>query len=102
MTAVILLVSHDGDDHLAPMLAELGRIGSESVVVDTSRIPSTMAVSSAHSAAGDSWRLRLEDGWLDLARCRSGWWRRALPPGPDARSPTRCRPRGPPTRPTRR
>ena len=44
-----------------------------------------MAVSAAHSAAGDSWRLRTDDGWLDLSRCRSGWWRRALPPGPDAR-----------------
>ena len=43
---MILLVSHQGDDHLAPVLAELGRIGSESVVVDTSQIPSTMALSA--------------------------------------------------------
>ena len=36
---VILLVSHSADDHLAPVLAELDRIGSESVVVDTSTHP---------------------------------------------------------------
>jgi hypothetical protein len=83
---VILLVSHEGDDHLVPVLAELGRIGSESVVVDTSQIPSTMAMSAAHSSTGDAWRVRMADGsWLDLAQCRSGWWRRALPAGPDAR-----------------
>ena len=83
---MILLVSHEGDDHLAPVLAELGRIGSESVVVDTSQIPSTMAMSAVHSSTGDNWRLRMADGsWLDLGQCRSGWWRRALPAGPDAR-----------------
>ena len=49
---MILLVSHERDDHLAPMLAELGRIGSESVVVDTSTIPSTTAMAAAHSADG--------------------------------------------------
>ena len=85
---MILLVSHVNDDHLAPVLAELDRIGSESVVVDTSRIPSEMAMSAAHSSEGDRWRLRLDGGrWLDLGRCRSGWWRRALPPGHDARIP---------------
>jgi hypothetical protein len=83
---VILLVSHDDDDHLAPVLAELARIGSESVVVDTSRIPTSVAVSARHSAHGSSSRLRLDDGSrLDLSRCGSGWWRRALPPRHDAR-----------------
>ena len=83
---MILLVSHDDDDHLAPVLSELDRTGSERVVVDTSRIPSTVHVSAAHSPAGDRHRLRLEDGtWLDLAECRSGWWRRALPSPHDPR-----------------
>jgi hypothetical protein len=83
---VILLVSHDDDDHLAPVLSLLERMGSEAVVVDTSSIPATTAVSAAHSPDADEWRLRLEDGsWLDLSRCGSGWWRRALPPGMDHR-----------------
>ncbi len=85
---MILLVSHDEDDHLEPVLAALGRIGSSSIVVDTSRIPSTWAMEAAHSVAADRWRLRTDDGsWLDLSLCRSGWWRRALPPAPDARIP---------------
>jgi hypothetical protein len=83
---VILLVSHDDDDHLAPVLSELDRMGSEAVVVDTSSIPAATAMSAGHSAQGDQWRLRLADGgWVDLGRCGSGWWRRALPPVPDAR-----------------
>ena len=83
---MILLVSHDDDDHLAPVLSELDRIGSERVVVDTSRIPSSVHMSAAHSSTGDRRRLRLEDGsWLDLAECGSGWWRRALPSPRDPR-----------------
>ena len=83
---MILLVSHPADDHLTPVLSALDRIGSRSVVVDTSTLPGATAVSSGHSARGDRWRLRLEDGsWLDLSDCRAGWWRRALPPGPDPR-----------------
>ncbi|MCW2762191.1 MAG: hypothetical protein JWR85_2392 [Marmoricola sp.] len=61
-------------------------MGSEVVVVDTSRIPTTVAMSAAHSPGGDRWRLRLEDGtWQDLSRCGSGWWRRALPSLVDGR-----------------
>lgn len=83
---MILLVSHGGDDHLAPVLSELDRTGSDRVVVDTSRIPSSVHVCATHSSAGDRRRLRLEDGtWLDLAECRSGWWRRALPSPHDPR-----------------
>ena len=83
---MILLVSHEADDHLAPVRSELQRIGSEWVLVDTSTLPTSMAMSAAHSAAGDRWRLRTSDGsWLDLGDCRSGWWRRALPPGHDPR-----------------
>jgi len=78
---VILLVSHDDDDHLAPVRSELDRIGSEAVVVDTSRIPAEIAMSAGHSPSGDSWQLRLPDRRIDLAECGSGWWRRALPNG---------------------
>ena len=82
----ILLVSHAGDDHLAPMLAELGRIGSEAVVVDTASLPGAVGVAARHSTAGDDWRLRLSNGsWLDLSTCGSGWWRRPRPPEPDPR-----------------
>lgn len=85
---MILLVSHDDDDHLAPVRSELDRIGSEAVVVDTSTIPGQTAMSAAHSVGADRWRLRLADGsWLDLGECRSGWWRRALPADQDSRIP---------------
>src|SRR5687768_1668463 len=83
---VILLVSHAGDDHLGPVVAELRRTGAEAVVIDTSTLPVSTAMSAAHSNGGNEWRLRLPDGtWLDLGRCHSGWWRRALPPVADPR-----------------
>lgn len=83
---MILLVSHPGDDHLAPVQAELGRIRRQSVLLDTSQLPVSTAMYSAHSPCRDERRLRLPDGtWLDLGSCRSGWWRRALPPTPDPR-----------------
>jgi hypothetical protein len=85
---VILVVSHAGDDHLAPVLTELDRIGGEAAVVDTSTIPATTAMCAEHATGADRWRLRLADGtWLDLGTCRSGWWRRPLPSMPDLRIP---------------
>lgn len=83
---MILVVSHPGDDHLLPVLGELERMGSEVVVVDTSTIPATTSACADYSREGEDWRLRLADGSVvDLGRCRSGWWRRALPSPPDAR-----------------
>jgi hypothetical protein len=85
---VILLVSHAGDDHLAPVLTELDRIGGAAVVIDTSTIPRSTAMCAEHTSSGDRWRLRTADGaWLDLRGCRSGWWRRALPSPLDPRIP---------------
>jgi len=83
---VILLVSHEADDHLAPMLAELARIGREAVVVDTAALPGSVAVVAEHGPGGDRRLLRLADGgWVDLDRVGSGWWRRPLPPARDQR-----------------
>ena len=83
---MILLVSHDDDDHLAPMVAALAAIGSEAVVVDTAGLPVAVAVAAEHGPQGDRWRLRLADGaWLDLRCCGSGWWRRPRPSDHDPR-----------------
>lgn len=83
---MILLVSHPGDDHLAPVQNELGRMGRQSFLLDTSQLPVSTAMYAAHSPRRDERRLRLPDGaWVDLGSCRSGWWRRALPPTPDPR-----------------
>jgi MvdD-like protein with pre-ATP grasp domain/ribosomal protein S6-L-glutamate ligase RimK-like protein len=83
---VILAISHGGDDHLAPVLAELERMSSEVVVVDTATIPSTTAMCADYSGSVDNWRLGLADGSaLDLSDCHAGWWRRARACGFDAR-----------------
>ena len=83
---MILLVSHTDDDHLAPVLAEISRTGGKAVVVDTSMIPVSTAMTAAHTDERDGWWLRFGDGReLDLTGCRSGWWRRPLPAAVDDR-----------------
>jgi hypothetical protein len=83
---MILVVSHDGDDHLAPVLDHLSRPGCEVVVVDTSRIPAETAVVADYDGDAVSFTIRRADGGrTDLARCGSGWWRRPLPQRLDPR-----------------
>jgi hypothetical protein len=82
---VILVVSHPADDHLRPVLDELRRIGSESLVLDTATFPTQVAVSARHGEDGDAWEATVNGQPVDLTRCGSGWWRRALPFQPDAR-----------------
>jgi RimK-like ATP-grasp domain len=75
---MILLVSHEGDDHLVPVQSALDRMGTRWVAVDTAQIPTRIALTAEHGAA-DRWRLVLGDREVDLADCGAGWWRRPLP-----------------------
>jgi hypothetical protein len=82
---VILVVSHPDDDHLAPVLDEIARLGHRAVVLDTATLPRTSTVTADYGAT-DTWRLGLPDGTrVELDECRSGWWRRARPPEIDDR-----------------
>ena len=104
LTHVILLVSHDDDDHLAPVLAELDRIGSESVVVDTVGIPAAIAMSprsTSPTATGGGSGSTTARGWTSTG-CRLGVVApRRCPRHPTPASRTRRRRRGRPTRPSR-
>lgn len=82
---MILLVSHPGDDHLAPVQSALDRMGAGWVAVDTSEIPTSLAISAEHGPY-DRRRITLAGGdEIDLDACRVGWWRRPLPPVLDER-----------------
>src|SRR5215207_2401468 len=98
---VILLVSHNDDDHLAPMVAALATIGSEAVVVDTAGLPVAVAVAAEHGPQGDRCGLRTAPGSISTAADRDGGAGRDHPTTTPV-SGTRGRPRGQPTRPTRR
>lgn len=77
---MILIESHPGDDHLAPVRTELERRGHEVVVLDSGRYPVATAVEIAYDD-GPRPRLGLVvDGTAhDLTRATAAWWRRPMP-----------------------
>ncbi len=76
---MILIESHDGDDHLAPVRSELESRGHEVVVLDTARYPveTAIAISYDDAEAQPDLRLRLGGTVHDLNACTAAWWRRA-------------------------
>jgi len=83
---VILLVSHRGDEHLAPVLAALRRRRARAEVLDTGRFP---LPGRLELRLGARPALRLSDGRraFDLATVRAVWWRRPRPFAPDPAMP---------------
>jgi glutathione synthase/RimK-type ligase-like ATP-grasp enzyme len=83
---MILIESHEGDDHLAPVRSELEHRGHEVVVLDSGRYPLDTAITIAYDE-GDlpDLALTIAGERYDLATCRAAWWRRAqefaFPPG---------------------
>lgn len=82
---MIILLSHDGDDHLKPVHSELLRLGEHTIVLDTAAYPSAVQLalsfgkaSNGNGQAPSPGELNLHIGGevLELARCRSVWWRR--------------------------
>lgn len=73
---MILLVSHAGDDHLAPVTTALARRGATHHVLDLADVPQQVGV-TVEVAAGEH-RALLEgpSGQLDLTACTAVWWRR--------------------------
>ncbi len=77
---MILVESHPGDDHLAPVVSRLEHRGHEVVVLDSGQFPVDSSVTIAYDASPypELW-LRVGGREHDLAACRAAWWRRPLP-----------------------
>jgi len=73
---VILAVSHEGDDHAAPLLGALARRGAEAWVLDLADLPARGTLVLGFGA-GEALTLRV-DGRpaLDPRRVTAVWWRR--------------------------
>lgn len=81
---MILIVSHERDDHAAAVLGALRRTGHPVVMLDTARYPEHVTLRSEFTPDGTRWWVRGLDGvgsdaWVDLAGCHAAWWRRPQP-----------------------
>ncbi len=86
---MILLVTHRGDGHLAPVAAALRRLRARFALLDTGRFPVPGRIDlrlggrrESLAVAGGGSR-----GALDLAAVRAVWWRRPRPFHPDPAIP---------------
>lgn len=73
---VVLLVSHEQDDHLAPVIESLDALGAPWRVLDTAHLPTQASLTMDVGPSSTSTTLQLPDGPLDLATITSVWWRR--------------------------
>ena len=84
---MILVESHAGDDHLAPVREGLLDRGHEVEVLDGADVPTRVGLSvelEAVTRPGGAPRLLLHTAGreVDLATCTAAWWRRPRPPQP--------------------
>jgi glutathione synthase/RimK-type ligase-like ATP-grasp enzyme len=73
---VILIVSHQADDHAAGVLAALERSRHPAVLLDTARFPVNAALTERFSNGSISYEFSINGRTIDLGACRAGWWRR--------------------------
>lgn len=85
---MIVAVSHAGDDHAAPVLEALGRLGEEAVVLDTGELPGRGAISAEFGVRRPGAGIRGSHGFLRASDVTAVWWRRPRPlrPSPGLRS----------------
>ena len=80
---MILAVTHEGDEHLAPVRQALERLGEEVEVVDLAAVPGAWRLALGEDPAG--WALHGAGRRRLLGRdVRAVWWRRLRPPQVDA------------------
>jgi hypothetical protein len=79
---VILVVSHEADDHAPVVLERLHGLGAAAQLLDLARFPRELRLSLVCSGAnGASAAFASHDGQpdVDLDDCRAVWWRRPQP-----------------------
>lgn len=77
---MIVAVSHARDEHAAPVLAALRRLGAEAVLLDLADFPLRGTIALAHGGRGRPRSvLRTRAGTLDPRDVRAVWWRRPEP-----------------------
>jgi len=77
--ALILLVTHRGDDHARAVRRALGRLGADAVVLDLARFPARSALRMSYEADGTRFVLRDGRREVEPAAFDAIWWRRPRP-----------------------
>jgi glutathione synthase/RimK-type ligase-like ATP-grasp enzyme len=75
---MILVVSHQGDDHAAGVLGLLESAGHPVALLDTGQFPKSAAVRQRFGEAG-GFQFASNGHAIDLSACGAGWWRRPQP-----------------------
>lgn len=75
---MILVISKATDEHAQAVLSELARLNAPATLLDLSQFPQEMALAMSYSGpCARDFSLSLPDhSRLNLAECRSMWWRR--------------------------
>ncbi|HEY6099466.1 MAG TPA: alpha-L-glutamate ligase [Anaeromyxobacter sp.] len=76
---MIVAVSHAGDDHAAPVLEALRRLGEEAVVLDTGELPGRATISVELGVRRPSAGIRGSHGFVRASDVTAVWWRRPRP-----------------------
>lgn len=76
---MILIVSHEADDHAVGVLSELDRLGSATALVDTAKFPSDAYLTQRFEDGRQKYEFTAEGRRIDLGSCRAAWWRRPQP-----------------------
>lgn len=76
---MILVVSHQADDHAVGVLAALERGGHDAVLIDTAQFPSNAALTQSFENSHQHYEFVIDGKKIDLGACRAGWWRRPQP-----------------------
>jgi hypothetical protein len=75
---MIVVASHDGDDHATRVRADLDRKGHGAQLVDTGVYPAAATLTLAYGLAREAW-LAVDGQTIDLTGVGAVWWRRPRP-----------------------
>jgi hypothetical protein len=76
---LILVVSHEGDDHAAAVLREFLAAGHPAELIDTAQFPRDATVIEQFDGGRRSFSFVYHGRCVELDDCRAAWWRRPQP-----------------------
>lgn len=76
---MIVVVSHEADEHAAAVVPEVRRRGHDVQVVDTGEYPRRLSIVARYEGATQQFAVVSEGREVTLDGCRAAWWRRPQP-----------------------
>jgi glutathione synthase/RimK-type ligase-like ATP-grasp enzyme len=74
---MIAIVSSGADEHATAVLGELKKLGADAVLLDLSQFPQNMHLALEYTGTAQrNYSLQVANTTLNLADCKSVWWRR--------------------------